>query len=182
MYRFESDIEIHFISIVYIKVLRWHWIVSYNRIPKNKDTLLRNYFQSVGPMVIYQMANAVEYAIICAHLKRNNNPILFPLHSKKKTRTKSNVIALTVPSGSKSSRCFGICPCNPVRTYCPGLPCDSRTKKSPSCLRSASAACRLIDAWNHGSVSNCDRWTSADNENGSIQMNKCYIFNYHKCR
>lgn len=75
----------------------------------------------------------------------------------------------TVPSGSMSSKCFGVCACNPVSTYWPGLPCDSRTKKSPSLCSSASAAVRLIDAWNQGSVSSCERCTSAVNENGSIQ-------------
>lgn len=74
---------------------------------------------------------------------------------------------LTVPSGSISNRCFGVVDCRPDRTYCPGLPCDSRTKKSPSCFNRASEACRLIEAWNHCSVNNCERCTSADNENGS---------------
>lgn len=80
------------------------------------------------------------------------------------------VINHTVPSGSISNKCFGVCACNPVRTYCPGFPCDSRTKKSPSCLSNTSAACRLIDAWNHCSVSSCDLCTSADSENGSTEI------------
>lgn len=79
------------------------------------------------------------------------------------------ICELTVPSGSISNKCFGVCSCNPVRTYCPGLFCDSRTKKSPSCFSNASAACRLIDAWNHCSVKSCDLCTSADSENGSVK-------------
>ena len=39
---------------------------------------------------------------------------------------------LTIPSGSTRSKCFFELLCIPVRTYCPGDPCDSRTKKSPS--------------------------------------------------
>lgn len=62
------------------------------------------------------------------------------------TSLKYDNVQPTVPSGSMSNKCFGVCACNPVRTYWPGFPCDSRTKKSPSCLSNASAACRLIDA------------------------------------
>lgn len=80
-----------------------------------------------------------------------------------------------MPSGSMSSKCFGVDACRPVRTYCPGLPCDSRTKKSPSFFNKISAAGRLIEQWNHVSVINCDRWTSAVSEKGS-GMEKCLEF------
>lgn len=89
-----------------------------------------------------------------------------------------NSFTLTVPSGSMSSKCFGVCCCNPVNTYWPGFPCDSRTKKSPSCFNNASAAWRLIDAWNQSSVSSCDRCTSAVNENGSAKQKTRIVYNY----
>lgn len=66
-----------------------------------------------------------------------------------------------------SSKCLGVDACRPVSTYCPGLPCDSRTKKSPSFFNKLSAAGRLIAQWNHVSVISCDRCTSAVSENGS---------------
>ena len=48
--------------------------------------------------------------------------------------SKSNkyINLLTIPSGSTRSKCFFELLCIPVSTYCPGDPCDSRTRKSPS--------------------------------------------------
>lgn len=62
---------------------------------------------------------------------------------------------LTTPSGSTSSRCLGWPPCCPVRTYCPGVVPDSRTRKSPSCVSSLSASLRLKLPWNQASHCNC---------------------------
>jgi hypothetical protein len=76
--------------------------------------------------------------------------------------------SLTIPSGSINNKCFGEFSCIPVNTYWPGVPCDSRTKKSPSSLSRASAAARLMFPWYHDSVSNCDFWISDESVNGSV--------------
>lgn len=62
---------------------------------------------------------------------------------------------LTTPSGSTRSRCLGWPPCCPVRTYCPGVVPDSRTRKSPSRISSRSASFRLKPPWNQASHCNC---------------------------
>lgn len=137
------------------------------------------------------MANAVKYAILCTNLSKTvsrektnefqgkNKSIFTQDHDVSNESIKRKwlwSINRTVPSGSISNKCFGVCACKPVRTYCPDFPCDSRTKKSPSCLSSASAAWRLIDAWNHCSVSSWDLCTSADSENGSTEMTCQWLF------
>lgn len=81
--------------------------------------------------------------------------------------SKIRSFVLTMPSGSMSSKCFGVVFSSPVKTYWPGLPWDSLTRKSPSFLRRPSATGRLIDGWNHDSVISCERCTSAESENGS---------------
>ncbi len=65
------------------------------------------------------------------------------------------IILLTTPSGSTRSRCLGWLPCCPVRTYWPGVVPDSRTRKSPSLVRSLSACLRLRGPWNQGSFCSC---------------------------
>lgn len=62
---------------------------------------------------------------------------------------------LTTPSGSTSNRCLGWPPCCPVRTYCPGVVPDSRTRKSPSRVSSLSASLRLKLPWNQASHCSC---------------------------
>lgn len=124
------------------------------------------------------MADAIEYSIFSSNLfeiKWINTVKEWKTHGRRECKL------FTVPSGSMSSKCFGVCACNPVSTYWPGLPCDSRTKKSPSWCNSASAAVRLIDAWNHSSVSSCERCTSAVNENGSAHMVMKYFSNEYQC-
>lgn len=69
---------------------------------------------------------------------------------------------LTTPSGSTSSRCLGWPPCCPVRTYCPGVVPDSRTRKSPSLVRSLSASLRVKLPWNQISFCSCCTIGGAD--------------------
>lgn len=76
---------------------------------------------------------------------------------------------LTTPSGSTRSRCLGWPPCCPVRTYCPGVVPDSRTRKSPSRVRSRSASFRLKPPWNQASHCNCcTRGGAAEAELGPL--------------
>ena len=60
--------------------------------------------------------------------------------------------ALTVPSGSTSSRCLAWPLCMPVRTKEPGLVVLFLTRKSPSLFSSPSASFLLISPWYQGSA------------------------------
>lgn len=62
---------------------------------------------------------------------------------------------LTTPSGSTSRRCLGRPQCIPVSTYWPGLVVLSRTRKSPSRMRSLSASRLLMRLWYHVSLRSC---------------------------
>lgn len=62
---------------------------------------------------------------------------------------------LTTPSGSTSRRCLGRPQCIPVSTYWPGLVVLSRTRKSPSRMRSLSASLLLRRLWYHASLRSC---------------------------
>lgn len=79
---------------------------------------------------------------------------------------------LTTPSGSMSSKCLGWLEFKPVRTYWFDAPGDSRTKKSPSCRRSASAWQRSNFPWNQSSNINWELWTSGEREKACLGMSK----------
>lgn len=78
----------------------------------------------------------------------------------------------TIPCGSMSSKCFGWDSCMPVKTYCPGVPLVSRTRKSPSHFNRFSACWRVIGPWYQFSRNNSLRCTSGRIENRSEITNK----------
>lgn len=138
---------------------------SYYRGPQQQRTLCRYNGQSIRPVVVNQMTDALEHSVLGPHLKRSTGCIIYRCATKQQPSS----IPLTIPSGSISNRCLGDVVCMPLSTYWPGVPCDSRTKKSPSFFSSASDTGRLIPPWYHDSVIICDFWTSADSENGSAK-------------
>lgn len=78
--------------------------------------------------------------------------------------SKTRSFVRTTPSGSISNRCLGRPALRPVNTYWPWLPCDSRTRKSPSALSIDSETFREIGPWYQFSNKSCESWTSGESE------------------
>lgn len=120
---------------------------SPDRLFEVQFTLCRNNRQLVLQVVCNKVVDAVKQHVFGADLR--------DVRSKSTVMNVENLCSwlhvgavlfsaiLTTPSGSTSKRCLGRPQCIPVSTYWPGLVVLSRTRKSPSRIRSLSAS-RLL--------------------------------------
>lgn len=117
-------------------------------------TSCRDDWQAIVHVIANQVTDVLEAVVFGAHLWQQKTMLKNYVLIWTKY-WKHFIILLTTPSGSTRSRCLGWLPCCPVRTYWPGVVPDSRTRKSPSLVRSLSACLRLRGPWNQGSFCSC---------------------------
>lgn len=121
-------------------------------------TLCRHNRQLILQVVSNKVANAVKQHVFGSDLRGvQNKSSVMNVQSLCWFHVRPLLLfaILTTPSGSTSRRCLGRPQCIPVSTYWPGLVVLSRTRKSPSRMRSLSASRLLMRLWYHVSLRSC---------------------------